>query len=408
MKAYLNILEHVMRNGYTRDTRSGSVISTFNNTFTHDMSDGFPILTTKRMNMDAITAELLLFLNGSCDRRLMQEYQHGEFQPKRWDIWKGDCERSASNNPNAFNGYNLGEMYPEQWRKLWAPSANTLVALKPKKVDTKDIWAGAGDYTPQLGHHKLEPAIVHSPMYYLWRSLNIAQNAYIPWHDFSVFYDDVFTLPNFQSWVDDPDGWKLDCSYYGSNLHAKDISIFIPVDMEFDKSHDTGTEILRPRLFIDQLSDLISLIQTDPHSRYLLVDNWNPSHKGRAVLGACHTSFVCYVRDNHIDLHWNQRSVDSFLGLGYNIASYGLLLCIICKITGYTPGKLSAGLMDTHIYKNHLLQVVQQLDNEPKTLPTMRLPDIKSLDDLSKYKSSDFVLEGYKSHDAIPAPLSVG
>ena len=105
--------------------------------------------------------------------------------------------------------------------------------------------------------------------------------------------------------------------------------------------------------YLDQISDLIANLKEDPHSRRHLVSAWNVDDLDKMTLPPCHYSFQCYVADNKLSLMWNQRSADLFLGVPFNISSYGLLLELLCAETGYEPGELIGRFGDIHLYKNH-------------------------------------------------------
>ena len=164
---------------------------------------------------------------------------------------------------------------------------------------------------------------------------------------------------------------------------------------------------------IDQIQNAINLIKNDPHSRRILVSAWNVGELASASLPPCHYSYQFYVsgkNNEYLSLMWNQRSVDTFLGLSFNIASYALLVHIIAKITNKIPLELIGNLGDTHIYKNHLGQVREQLKRAPHKLPTLKMPDAdySSIDNfLKSVKTSDFVLENYIHDDALIAPMAV-
>ena len=115
---------------------------------------------------------------------------------------------------------------------------------------------------------------------------------------------------------------------------------------------------------IDQIKNLINDLKNNPDSRRLMVSAWNVGELDRMTLPPCHYGFQCYVSDGKLSLMWNQRSVDTFLGLPFNIASYGTLLLLLCEETGYTPGDLIGNLGDVHIYNNHIEQVKEQLQRE--------------------------------------------
>ena len=120
------------------------------------------------------------------------------------------------------------------------------------------------------------------------------------------------------------------------------------------------------------------------------------------TLPPCHYAFQCYVSNNRkLSLMWNQRSVDTFLGLPYNIASYGMLLLLLCEETGYKPGELIGSLGDVHLYSNHIEQAKEQLTRKPYHLPTVKLSNVDVLGG-----EFDYELINYKSHPKIKAPLS--
>lgn len=162
----------------------------------------------------------------------------------------------------------------------------------------------------------------------------------------------------------------------------------------------------------DQIQNLIDDIlkqkETGIHNRRLLVSSWNPAEIKHMALPPCHYSFQMYLHNNTLSMMWNQRSVDTFLGWPFNVASYALLLNILCKITDTIPGELVFNGADCHIYENHTPQVHQVLKREPKELPVLEIvKDIKSLKDLKKCTVDDFVLNGYKHHGTVKAPMAV-
>ena len=169
---------------------------------------------------------------------------------------------------------------------------------------------------------------------------------------------------------------------------------------------------------IDQISELIETIKTNPNSRRMLVSAWNPSvlpdtsisftdnvAQGKAALPPCHAFFQFYVAEGKLSCQMYQRSCDIFLGVPFNIASYALLTMMLAQVTGLQPGDFVHVLGDAHIYNNHLEQVQLQLTREPKTLPVMRLnPEVKNLFD---FKYEDFELTGYDPHPHISGRISV-
>lgn len=162
---------------------------------------------------------------------------------------------------------------------------------------------------------------------------------------------------------------------------------------------------------VDQLQNVVNALQKDLRTgikgRRHIVSAWNPVDLPDMSLPPCHTHFQFIVEDGKLSLMWSQRSVDIFLGLCFNIASYALLTHIVASILGIKVGELVFSGGDCHIYLNHVEQVNEMLSNESFDLPTLKIPTITSLDDLKNYTVKDFVLENYKSHKTIKAPMAV-
>ena len=170
---------------------------------------------------------------------------------------------------------------------------------------------------------------------------------------------------------------------------------------------------------VDQIQDVIDTLKTNPDSRRMIVTAWNPAvlpdekekdfsknvRDGKAALPPCHCFFQFYVANNKLSCQVYQRSVDTFLGMPFNISSYSLLTMMMAQVCGFGLGELVYVFGDTHIYMNHIGQVKEQLSRTPRKLPEMCInPDIKNLFD---FKYEDFKLVGYDPYPAIKAQVSI-
>jgi thymidylate synthase len=321
------------------------------------MSEGFPLLTTKKMAWKTIVTELLWFLKGDTNIKYLVD--------NGCHIWDGD----------AYKNY-------EKW--FWdnvPPKADTSGKLSQEefinKIKTDDEFAKKwGELGPIYGKQ-----------------------------------------------------WRL----WGRKATREE-------------------KIITPEVYnieVDQIANLINDLKTNPDSRRLMVNAWNVGELDQMVLPPCHYGFQVYTREmtleerlewNHqnsdplnrsldyfpehldsmnvpkrkISLMWNQRSVDTFLGLPFNIASYGLILEIIAKEVNMVPDELIGNLGDTHLYLNHITQAKEQIKREPYSLPKLKIsrtlfefgkPDPNKLD-LDYYSIHNFELLHYHSHPTIKAPLS--
>ena len=290
---YQALLERVLEYGTQKNDRTGTgTLSVFGGQFVHDMSDGFPLLTTKKMAIKTMMTELKWFLKGDTNIKYLVD--------NGCNIWNGDAYK---NYRNKF------EPAPYQF------TPDTMEEFI-NKIKTNDEFASKwGNLGPIYGKQ--------------WRR------------------------------------WKTDS------------------------------------VSIDQIQDLISELKTNPDSRRHMVSAWNVGELDDMTLPPCHYGFQCYVSEGKLSLMWNQRSVDTFLGLPFNIASYGTLLLLLCEETGYQPGMLIGNLGDIHIYNNHIEQVKEQLQRSSFQLPTIELSNVDILNG-----EFDYEVKGYESHPSIKAPLS--
>lgn len=321
-RKYQDLLSEILTNGTEKKDRTGTgTISTFGKQIRHKISEGFPLLTTKKMAIKSIMTELKWFLKGDTNIKYLVE--------NGCNIWNGDAFKNYINQTNEYKG-------------SWPDLMEEYIALI--KIDNKfaDRW---GELGPIYG-------------------------------------------AQWKKW----DG-------------------------------------------IDQIQEVINTLKTNPDSRRMLVSAWNVNYLDEMVLPPCHYGFQVYSRELNLDeridyynkgkiskssdyfhehmdmmgvpkraisLSWNQRSVDTFLGLPFNIASYAMLLCLIAEEVNMVPEEIIGNLGDTHLYLNHLDQAKEQISRDPKPhLPKLKLSNVDILNG-----EFDYEILHYHSHPTIKAPLS--
>jgi len=366
-KKYQELLQDILGNGIKKKDRTGTgTISVFGRQIRHKMNEGFPLLTTKKMPFKTITTELLWFLQGNTNIKYLVD--------NNCHIWDGDAYKNYLHKV-------IRDKDIVHYLKSYSVDANGVPTIEPysqeefiNKIKTDDEFANKwGELGPIYGKQ--------------WRD----------WKGFHEGQHDILKV------------------VYGT---------------EGREHYLVG---------IDQIQNLINDIKTNPDSRRLMVNAWNVGEIDQMVLPPCHYGFQVYTRELsleerlqvwnikfgfvneeqknqfdpnvHLDTHgvptraislmWNQRSVDTFLGLPFNIASYGLLLMMIADEVGMIPDELIGNLGDTHIYLNHIEQVKEQIGREPMKLPTVHVRD-----GIFCSSIGDVVLENYESHPSIKAPLS--
>lgn len=164
---------------------------------------------------------------------------------------------------------------------------------------------------------------------------------------------------------------------------------------------------------VDQIKQLLNEIETNPNSRRLIVTGWHPFQQTRVSLPPCHTMWQikCHTNDRSMSLHLYARSIDIFLGLPFNIASYALLLEMICSVTNYVPRELIISFGDLHLYTNHIQQANAQIGRQPRDLPTLTIANMPTgenpLEKLLAIEWKDIHLDGYDPHPKIKADVAV-
>lgn len=290
MKTYLDLIRRILDTGERKENRTGvDTIAIAGAMFEHDMSNGFPLLTTKFVPFRLVASELEFFIKGLTDKQWLQVRNN-----HIWDEWA----------------------YPKK-----APYGKD-EASKVRMMEERDLGAIYG---------------------YQWRHFNAPYEGY-------------------------------DRDYSGKG--------------------------------VDQLARVVETLKKNPNDRRMIVSAWNPEMLGEMGLPPCHYAFQVTVINGKLNLLWNQRSVDTVLGLPFNIASYALMLHLLAKEANLQEGKLVGFLADTHIYVNHLEGIKTQLERDPHTypLPTISTNNFTSIFD---WKAEDTVVENYQSFPKISFPIAV-
>ena len=288
MKQYIELCNHILNEGIKKEDRTGTgTISLFGYQMRFDLSEGFPLLTTKKVHLKSIIHELLWFISGSTNIKYLVDND-----VKIWNDWPYDLYKKSPD----YQGETIEEF-----------------ALKIKESD--EFAKKYGNLGPVYGKQ---------------------------WRDFNG---------------------------------------------------------------VDQLSNLIDQIKSNPNSRRLIISAWNPAEVDQMALPPCHSFMQFYVIDGKLSCQLYQRSADVFLGVPFNIASYALFTMMIAQVCGLKPGDFVHTLGDAHIYLNHLEQVNKQIKRSLRPLPKMIInPNVKSIFD---FKFEDFTLEGYNPHSGIKGKVAV-
>jgi thymidylate synthase len=307
-KDYQDLLKDIMTNGVEKDDRTGTgTVSVFGRQIRHNMKDGFPLLTTKKMAVKTMMTELKWFLKGDTNIKYLVD--------NGCNIWNGDAYKRYKEDKGTLG------MGPESFIQ---------------KIKTQDKFAAQ-------------------------------------WGELGPIYG--------KQWRD----WKTESL----------IKTTLKDPLSGEDTYVEGTK------YIDQIKNLIKGLKENPNSRRHMVSAWNVGELDEVVLPPCHYGFQCYVADGKLSLMWNQRSVDTFLGLPFNIASYGTLLMLLAEECNMIPGELIGNLGDVHLYKNHIEPTTIQCGRQSYDLPTIELSNVDVLNG-----EFDYEIIGYDSHPSIKAPLS--
>ena len=297
MKAYLDIMQNVLDNGEWKDNRTGIRTKVLPNVhFSHNMSDGFPLLTTKKMYTKAIFVELQGFIHGIASKKWYQE--------RGCNIWNEWA------NPQVIN----------------KKSTRKYIVSREQTKYRKQLQLEEDDLGPIYGYQ---------------------------WRKFNAVYDE----------------------------------------------DDNGCMET-----YDQFDKIVKKLKTNPDDRRMVCSAWNPVQIDRMALPPCHLLWRVIHINGKLHLHWDQRSCDLFLGVPFNIASYAMLLLLLCKETGMKPGHLSGMLGDCHLYENHIDQVNEQLSRSQKELPSV---EMAGWEGIYNWGAQDVKILNYNPHPGIKAPIAV-
>lgn len=366
---YKVLLQDILNNGTQKETRNGAVLSVFGRQIRHNMKDGFPLLTTKKVPFKSVVTELIWFLNGDTNIKFLVD--------NNCNIWNGD----------AYKHYEKAMRFGKKMQSSVSDVSD--IQILTEKEFVNEIKTNA-DFAKKWG--ELGP--IYGKQWRKWRSKSFP---------------------------------------FGTGKDNKET------------------------IYIDQISNLVNDLKNDPDSRRLMVNAWNVGELDDMVLPPCHFGFQCFTREltykekydywfrrnyetgmefnyniqpdfensyyqptpkRALSLMWYQRSVDTFLGLPFNIASYGMLLQILAEEVGMIPEELIGNLGDTHLYMNHIDQANEQIGRDYifperfemlKNVEGLTLPDIK----FPRYVSPNFrdlytvLMDEYKIPENTREPLEL-
>lgn len=432
-----------------------------------DLTSGFPAVTTKKLAWKSVVSELLWFLKGSTNVNELRALLHGEenrFNLDKKTIW--DANYNEQGKALGYTDGELGPVYGAQWARREAKWIQPVPKLRNGVNPTYlGVASGSGKENHPL-KKTWEGMIarcydVNNISYHLYGGKGVF--VCDAWLEFIQFAHDVTCIPGwdeksrstvqFEYQLDKDivgDGYEYSpamCMWATAkqNADAKNTTLYTVekngVEYSFTNIVDfcvehgaepknfsdlwTGAKNAKTRngfklvrvensvpdvrvRYINQIKNILERAATNPECRRLIVNAWNPAAQHLMTLPPCHYGLQIRITGEYLDLLWIQRSVDSFLGLPFNIASYALLQSIFARILGKTPRYLTGQLGDTHIYNNHIEQVSEQLSREPFKAPTLMIsPGLKTLEDFENASIGDFILMDYQSHDAIKADMAV-
>lgn len=403
MKQYQDLLRDILENGRRKGDRTGTgTISLFGAQMRFNLQDGFPLVTTKKCHLKSIIHELLWFLAGDTNTKYLND--NGV---SIWDEW-------------ALKEDGVKEIRLSYYERMEQAVTNGVIssATELDKMYLEQGYAAVDNWLSEHGVSTVKSMVTHSagdlgPIYgKQWR----AWEATHPQDGLDVTIDQIQEAVNLLK--NNPNSRRIIVSAWNPNdLPDEGMSpqqnvlvdkmALAPCHCLFQFYTDEATEEERIRYAEDHFALEIAKSQENDFggtTLYLNGESYSAAlEKSRKL--ALDSVVRRLVPERRLSCQLYQRSVDSFLGLPFNIASYALLTLMVSQCVDMIPGDFVWTGGDTHIYLNHLDQVNEQLSREPKPLPIMRLnPEIKNIDD---FKFDDFTLFGYDPHPAIKAPISI-
>jgi len=358
---YQTLLQDILDNGYTKSDRTGTgTLSVFGRQIRHNMKDGFPLLTTKKIAFKTMVTELLWFLRGETNIKYLVD--------SNCHIWDGDAWKNYINNPY-YKAESVADLMGSQAGQLVKCSTQEEFI---NKIKTNDEFAKKwGDLGKIYGAQ--------------WRGWKTYRK--LPKDDYTTDYRENEPIDQIANLINDlktnPDSRRMMVNAY--NVGELDTMVLPPCHYGFQVYTRELSSQERKDLY-DKSNYEKDVFPTDESGWNKLFDGYN-------------------IPTRAISLMYNCRSQDVPLGTPFNISSYALLLEIIAKMVNMVSDELIANMGDCHIYLNQIDGVKEQLTREPYELPIVKLSD-RVVNDISEYTLDDIKLEGYQSHPTIKLPLS--
>ena len=394
-KQYLDLLQDILDNGTYKKTRAGYVKSVFGRMLKFNLKEGFPILTTKKVFTKGIIHELLFFLKGDTNiKYLVDNNVH---------IWDDDAYRHYLDKVKEHNNLVLERDNLKDSETYYNYIYEHFDEKHTDLLEEIDYFGNSLKEIVPLSKEEFLNCIINEEYISLLRKYN---------GEYSIIDGKYFIIDDYR---------------YGD--------LGLVYGAQWRK---------QGRKQIDQIKNIIEMLKTNPDDRRMICMAWNANDFDEMALPPCHYGFQVYTREltpterlewlwehsngeydewksptksslddlgvptRELSLMWQQRSVDTFLGLGFNITSYSLLLCMLAQCVNMTVGEVTCSLGDCHIYEAHFDAVKEQLTRDPFKYKLPKLVLNKEVNDIDEFTFDDIKIEEYESYPTIKAPLCVG